>query len=164
MSWLRNHFIGFGGRIGRKQYWIGNLVIVVAAFVAGVLLGVLRAVADPRALEQLTLSGQPPTLAESLLALALLYPAIALTAKRFNDRDRPGWVWIALAVFTLPMYVGPLFGTFWNYAALFEGSAPAHETVYFAGLGVVWLVAMVDLGFRRGTAGENRYGPDPLAA
>jgi uncharacterized membrane protein YhaH (DUF805 family) len=29
-------------------------------------------------------------------------------------------------------------------------------------LGVAALVLLIDFGFRRGTAGPNRYGPDPL--
>jgi uncharacterized membrane protein YhaH (DUF805 family) len=31
-------------------------------------------------------------------------------------------------------------------------------------LGAFALVLIVDLGFRRGTVGPNRYGPDPLDA
>ena len=26
------------------------------------------------------------------------------------------------------------------------------------------LILLIDFGFRRGTVGDNRYGPDPLAA
>jgi len=31
-------------------------------------------------------------------------------------------------------------------------------------LGILGLALIVDLGFRRGTVGPNRYGPDPLDA
>jgi uncharacterized membrane protein YhaH (DUF805 family) len=31
-------------------------------------------------------------------------------------------------------------------------------------LGIMGLILLVDFGFRRGTVGANRYGPDPLAA
>ena len=33
-----------------------------------------------------------------------------------------------------------------------------------AGAGFVALLALVPLGFLKGTQGPNRYGPDPLAA
>jgi uncharacterized membrane protein YhaH (DUF805 family) len=29
--------------------------------------------------------------------------------------------------------------------------------------GIVSLALLIELGFRRGTPGPNRYGPDPLA-
>jgi uncharacterized membrane protein YhaH (DUF805 family) len=36
------------------------------------------------------------------------------------------------------------------------------ESMLVIGTFGITLVFMVDLGFRRGTAGDNQYGPDPL--
>jgi uncharacterized membrane protein YhaH (DUF805 family) len=37
------------------------------------------------------------------------------------------------------------------------------ESLLLAGTTIVALAFMVDLGFRRGTPGDNQFGPDPLA-
>ena len=48
------------------------------------------------------------------------------------------------------------------FTGSFDPESPIAEiiTLPFAILGVILLI---ELGFRRGTEGPNRYGPDPLA-
>ena len=35
------------------------------------------------------------------------------------------------------------------------------ESILLAATGIIALAVMVDLGFRRGTPGDNQFGPDP---
>jgi uncharacterized membrane protein YhaH (DUF805 family) len=79
-------------------------------------------------------------------------------AKRGHDRNVPTWVmgvFIAGAVVFNILLLSGLAGPIDNPNTLtYAVGAP---------LGVFALILLVDFGFRRGTVGENRYGPDPLA-
>lgn len=77
-------FTSFDGRINRKPYWMGVLIMIAGAIVLSVVVGFVVDFTS-RAYGIYTL----------LLQLALLYPSAALMAKRLHDRDRPTW-WIAL--------------------------------------------------------------------
>jgi len=39
----------------------------------------------------------------------------------------------------------------------------AFVLVFITVVGLVTIVMLIELGFRRGTRGPNKYGPDPLA-
>jgi uncharacterized membrane protein YhaH (DUF805 family) len=41
--------------------------------------------------------------------------------------------------------------------------ALAFVLMFIIAVGLVTIVMLIELGFRRGTRGPNRYGPDPLA-
>lgn len=71
------------GRISRRRFWLWG---VGAMFGLGVVLHGLLAVARVRM-----------GLAEHLVNLVLLWPALAISAKRWHDRDRSGW-WVLLAL------------------------------------------------------------------
>ena len=134
LSWL---FFSFQGRINRSIWW---LVIAGTLFLD---LGVYLA----------TASWEDPTvsLVVGLVALAL---RIAPSIKRLHDRNKSGaWLWL---YFGLPQVVVVL--------TLF--STAGDPTVGFLGLVViaVLVAVIVDLGALVGTAGDNRYGPDPLAS
>jgi uncharacterized membrane protein YhaH (DUF805 family) len=64
-------------------------------------------------------------------------------ARCLHERNKGGW-WL------LPMYLAPVI----FYVV------PVMTTVAGGAL-LIW--PLVELGFLRGTAGPNRYGPDPLA-
>ncbi|MBI5721865.1 MAG: DUF805 domain-containing protein [Burkholderiales bacterium] len=71
------------GRISRKRFWLWG---VGAMLGLGLLLHGLLAVARVRA-----------TAAEPLVNVMLLWPALAISMKRWHDRDRPGW-WVLVAL------------------------------------------------------------------
>ncbi len=133
---------GFHGRIGRQTFWIA----MGAVYVLNVLACLL---ADQIQGDRLS----------AIVDLAFTYPEFAITLKRAHDRDLPAWLLIAfftanavfdfLDVLGLPIAVNDTS----NMLAL-------ATMIPFAVFGVALLV---ELGFRRGTAGPNRYGPDPLA-
>ncbi len=132
----------FHGRIGRQTFWIA----MGAVYILNVLACLL---ADQIQGDRLS----------AIVDLAFTYPEFAITLKRAHDRELPVWLLIAfftanavfdfLDVLGLPIAVNDSS----NMLAL-------ATTIPFAVFGVALLV---ELGFRRGTAGPNKYGPDPLA-
>ena len=133
---------GFHGRIGRQTFWIA----MGAVYVLNVLACLL---ADEIQGDRLS----------AIVDLAFTYPEFAITLKRAHDRELPVWLLItfftANAVFDLLDVLGlPI-------EVSDTGNMLALATMIpFAVFGVALLV---ELGFRRGTAGPNKYGPDPLA-
>jgi uncharacterized membrane protein YhaH (DUF805 family) len=140
---IPNLYLAIQGRIGRRDFWIGavGLIIVVIALAAilGWVLGALR--------------GNLAT------ALILAYPTYALIAKRLQDRNHPG-AYAAIPVgFSI---LSPLLGV------LGLTGTPAAPNLFGVFLGLIafviglWIVMVC--GFGRGTAGDNRFGADPFRA
>jgi uncharacterized membrane protein YhaH (DUF805 family) len=132
-------FTSFNGRINREPFWIAC--------------GILAAIEI--ATQWLAYQTEGETLS-TVLDLAFTYPEFALAVKRSNDRNLSPWVValffasnVALDLFTL--LNGPL-----------DTADPINGIILipFALLG---LVLIVELGFRPGTGGPNRFGPDPLS-
>jgi uncharacterized membrane protein YhaH (DUF805 family) len=95
----------------------------------------------------------------TFVSLILAYPEFAVIAKRGHDRNAPTWIagiFIAGAVLLDLMVLLDLAGPLEKPNTLFY--------VILAPFGIMALILLVDFGFRRGTVGENRFGPDPLAA
>jgi uncharacterized membrane protein YhaH (DUF805 family) len=136
MNWI--HLLtSIDGRISRKPFWIALLLLTIPELAAHVAFG-----------ERWS----------SIVSLLIAYPEFAVFAKRGHDRNVPTWVAgvfmtgaVVLNVLVLLDLVGPMT----NPNTLF----------YVVGVpvGVMGLILLVDFGFRRGTVGANRYGPDPLA-
>lgn len=69
------------GRVSRRQFWLhGVLALVGVALAAHALLGIAR-------VSQST--------ADMAVNLLLVWPALAVSVKRWHDRDRSGW-WVLL--------------------------------------------------------------------
>jgi uncharacterized membrane protein YhaH (DUF805 family) len=139
MDW--NYLLtGFDGRIGRKPFWIALLIVVAAEIVAHIVAYRIEG-------ERLS----------AIVDLAFAYPEFAILAKRAHDRDIPTWVpglFFAVSVFL-------------DFLTIlgFGGTAEAPSMISLI-IGVPWmalgLALLIDLGFRQGVVGPNRYGPDPL--
>ncbi len=81
MSWTWLLF-SFQGRVGRKPYWIFNLII----FLGGMVLSLFTEVsADIGEINK-------PQL---MFMLWILWPSLAIQAKRWHDRNKPAW-WILI--------------------------------------------------------------------
>lgn len=136
-------FTSFDGRINRKPYWMGVLIMIAGAIALSVVVGFVVGFTTPAY-----------AIYTVLLQLALLYPSAALMAKRLHDRDRPTW-WIALLL--VPSFLQAVAGAF---------SDPANPGAAVLGLSLIVFVIgiwfFVELGCLRGTVGPNQYGPDPL--
>jgi uncharacterized membrane protein YhaH (DUF805 family) len=87
-------------------------------------------------------------------SLALLLPSLAVSVRRLHDIDRTGW-WILI------IYVAVLVLAFVAIGAAFTGHAAAAVIMLLIMLALcVWLIVWFAT---KGTAGPNRFGPDPLA-
>ena len=84
-------YAGLQGRINRRSFWLHG---VLALLVVGVVLMAL-----------LEIAGLPPERAEKLANLLIAWPAIAISAKRWHDRDRSAW-WVLVTLV-------PLIGQLW---------------------------------------------------
>jgi uncharacterized membrane protein YhaH (DUF805 family) len=150
MDWPSLLF-SFRGRINRAKYWLALLVFLVADIVLEL---VGWALGDGVTFRFLSLVVNP----------AVLVATMAVAIKRLHDRDRSGW-WLLL------FYGGPgvviIIGGFIFWAA----ADAVGMTAAWANLGLrlcllggfaltIW--GFVEIGCRRGTAGYNRFGPDPL--
>jgi len=93
MDW-KYLYTSFEGRIARSTFWVGILVILGISIV----LNVIDAVAG------LQFGGGVGILG-TIFAIAAIYPAIALYAKRWHDRNKSGW-------WTLIGFV-PIIGAIW---------------------------------------------------
>jgi uncharacterized membrane protein YhaH (DUF805 family) len=135
MNWV--HLLtSLEGRISRKPFWIALLCLSVPELIAHIAMG-----------ERWS----------SIVSLLMAYPEFAVFAKRGHDRNVPTWI---PALFITGAVV-------LNLLVLLDLSGPLENpsTPFYAvgiPVGIVALILLVDFGFRRGTAGPNRYGPNPL--
>jgi len=91
-----------------------------------------------------------------LVAILLAYPTYALMVKRFQDRNKPGWV----AFFPLAVLYGINMLDTTGVLESKPGGA-LYTILSLVALGAsLWI--LIELGILRGTQGPNRFGPDPL--
>ncbi|MFW6076590.1 MAG: DUF805 domain-containing protein [Hyphomicrobiales bacterium] len=129
-------FFSFSGRINRAKYWAAAVILMLAFMV-------------PFMIAVSTMSSVVWVLA-GVVFVAVTICGIAVGAKRLHDRDKSAW-WLVL------FYLGPAF-----LSVLGDAAGGAGVIFHVVGFGIsIW--ALVELGFLRGTAGPNRFGPDPLA-
>jgi uncharacterized membrane protein YhaH (DUF805 family) len=143
-------FLDANGRIGRQDYWIG----VGCVFAANLLLGWI------------------PFLG-LVVSIAAAYAAVCVGSKRLHDFGKTGWLMLVpFGVGFVCGIVGLVMGGMAILGAASHNGAAAAGA--FAGmslmLGVLSLAGLFNLAFliwtgvTVGDAGENRYGPAPLAA
>jgi uncharacterized membrane protein YhaH (DUF805 family) len=165
-----SYLFSFKGRINRAKMWLFLVVQVVWTafwFVTQPLVGRLVAAYLP----------SPAAMrygAMAYLLAPLLYVFIAVFVKRLHDRSKSWW-WF-LGLFVLPMALIPVGYMLSGYAFVgFIPGLPAWtpvsdthwEFLGFLLLGaglLVYLWYFIELFCLRGTAGENRFGPDPLTS
>jgi uncharacterized membrane protein YhaH (DUF805 family) len=143
MDW-KYLFSSTSGRISRKPYWLGLLVMFFLILVWGI--GIV-----------------PIASWFAFIFIPLfIWAGYAVTIKRAHDRNRPDWYIIGYYVLSIVSGIG---------YRIFEVQADVPVSVparVFAGLQVIsliWsIVLLIDLGFLRGTPGPNRHGPDPLSS
>ena len=82
----------FSGRSSRREYWMFTLVLMIIAFVLGILDGVMLGVMGYTLNEAET---QLFTLGNAY-SLITLIPSISVSVRRLHDIDKSGW-WLLLA-------------------------------------------------------------------
>lgn len=133
-------FFSFDGRINRKPYWIGTIALICGEIVCYLIADYFE---------------QSRTF--DIIGLAFLYPEFAVIIKRAHDRETPYWIPISYLVLSVLLSALSVFGI--------DGTIDNPSVVYWIVLVPLLLVSlylMIDLGFRTGTPGPNRYGADPL--
>lgn len=122
---LKHLLFSFNGRIGRQYWWLTSLAVAFISGMANAVIEVAAKTSGHGAIDPQTQEFIPswPYIV-GILALGLLnvWISYAVAAKRLHDRNRTGWVTVALIA--------------------------------------LWI--LVELGCLKGSAGPNRYGPDPL--
>lgn len=139
---IKELLFSFQGRIGRKTYWIWNVIYycLIVGFAQG--MNVLF-----------------PALAHLILPvflLVILIPDLAITAKRWHDRNKTSW-WLLLNV---PLVIGRM--TMPIAADPSQAVQPSTLQVISSLTAVicgVWI--LVECGFLKGTDGDNQFGPEP---
>lgn len=140
-------FTSFEGRINRAKWWAGMVILAVINIVINYIVLSLFGV------------GLFGRLITFIISLAILYLAYAVSAKRFQDRDKPG----IMAAYGL----GALVLTSLLTTLGLTGTPPEVNalgwicTLINLGVGIWFLI---ELGILKGTPGPNRFGGDPLAA
>ena len=177
-----SYLFSFSGRINRAKIWLFILVTLLWEIVIGLVavfglswtkfLGEVHAGESGAAKLGMTMPWPDPVkgvglIALGVIALLVLLYVVALFAvytKRLHDRNKSAW-WL------IPFVVIP-----WGLSVLKWVAMPGLLALgpHFGPLGMGWgaaqliatilgLWAFIELFFFRGTVGENRYGPDPLA-
>ena len=79
---LSQLMFSFEGRIGRKAFWFAIAIFFVAQVVAGLL--------------DWMVAGSRGGVISAIVSLVLLIASIAVSVKRWHDRDKSGW-WYLIA-------------------------------------------------------------------
>jgi uncharacterized membrane protein YhaH (DUF805 family) len=134
------------GRISRSQYWLKWFLPVIA--ISLVLYIILFASIASGGAGAAGVAG----ILLLLFTLITLWPSIAVTVKRIHDRNKSGWLVLALYAPLILYYVLMAAAGQQNPATLLVG-------LIMMGVGI-WF--FIEFGCLRGTVGENQYGPDPV--
>ena len=147
MEWMLmpyRRYAEFSGRSRRKEYWMFALfMFLVYAIGAGLVLAggglqaMMAGIPEPDAVAPAEVPGLGPlgwigVALMVIFALGSFIPSIAVTVRRFHDRDMSGWWYLGFIVASAIPFVGSLVS-----------------------------IALLVLMCLPGTVGMNRFGDDP---
>lgn len=131
--WNKTFLLSFEGRVTRYDWWVRYFVPLLGL---NVLFGIFDAALGTQFFGV-------------ILSLAMLWPGLAITAKRLHDRGRTGWLQaLPLGLVILAIVLAFASGTLGAVLGV------------VAGIVSIWFI--IEIGFLRGTRGKNDYGEDPL--
>jgi uncharacterized membrane protein YhaH (DUF805 family) len=166
---------GFEGRLPRKPYWIAGILLLLALLIVFALITFVTVA---------TMDAGLAYWLAALVQLAITYPASAIMVKRFHDLNKSGkWTLLLVVpaiVYSVTNALGwtgrPIsldgvaidfeanFFSIWLQSIAIELKQQPIDFLFDAWLFLVGLWFLIELGFFRGTRGQNAYGPDPLPA
>jgi uncharacterized membrane protein YhaH (DUF805 family) len=145
-------YTSFEGRINRKPYWIGLIVLIIVMMVIifGASFLLIGSIVEPTFQTRLV---------TFVLQILFLYPSTALMVKRLHDRNRPSY-WAAFIL--VPMVLKSLTDLMGMTGDPLNQNALDYLLNIIVFVVSIWF--FVELGCLRGTVGANQYGPDPIGA
>jgi uncharacterized membrane protein YhaH (DUF805 family) len=145
---VTGHYMDFGGRVGRQQYWayiaVWGVVMVLAELIASIT----------------TLP-----IIDGIVGLALVLPTGAISARRIQDTGNNGqlaWIFVAGVglLFALDVYIGfLLLSVSFSTIIALANIVNIYRIVQVVAL--LASIAMIYFGAQPGQAGDNQYGPPP---
>jgi uncharacterized membrane protein YhaH (DUF805 family) len=152
-----SNFTGMDGRLNRQPWWIGMIVLGIIQFIVLWIVGLiipggtipLDGTADVNAIAAVL---QRSGWIGLVIALIFAYPFLALAVKRRHDRNNNGYDAYGFIVVELLYYIVMGLGLTLGIVGTIVGAI----------FGIYGIYMLVVLGFLKGTAGANNYGPDPL--
>ena len=149
-------YFSFEGRISRRALWFRFFEFPIILSLGIVIFFAIQYhffAPDPA-------SGTYSRAIDSILAKVLglfwLFTLVSAVVRRLHDINRSAW-WFAV------LYFGPiLFGIAINEFGSFKGNVPGFIILILIILMIPGMIWSLELKFRRGTIGPNRFGPDPL--
>ncbi len=153
-------WLSFRGRIGRRTFWLGYVLILFAAALVAAILDSAMGFTGRMGMDAMPADAGQFTPVSTIVSLLSIWPSLAGSIKRLHDRDRSGW-WIG-GLYLIGAIFGVVIGVMvatnpQNAGAVLVPMAVGGLVVLAYG---IWL--LVETGFLRGTPGPNRFGPDPL--
>ena len=130
------------GRINRAKWWAGALILLFIWTIVDAIFG-----------------GSIFSFLVVLVTLAIAYPAYAVCAKRFQDRNKPA--------ITALYGVGPLLAAGLLQSLGLTGTPAGLNGIGWICMLITWGVGLwflIELGLLKGTPGSNAFGGDPLVA
>lgn len=180
MDNIKQLYLSFDDRIGRKAFWLGILGLVVVGII---LAFIFRPLFGTSLFNGATMMSTDPnidanTLAQNIMDLQsksgwanlltfviLIVPLSALFIKRRHDRGASGmeyWVYAALALLMILLQVS---GMGYSVLQLSGISMPVPNmitTIVSLITMALGLYLLIVAGFLKGNEGDNSYGKDPL--
>ena len=176
---FKSLYLTTDGRISRKTWWIGAIVLGVINIVVSLVLLPLVGLGGPNVAALMAANSDAAALSTAMLGsiqasgwgglivfLIFAYPGYCLSVKRRHDKNNNGMDVIAYYVLTGLLLLVQALGLGYSVGEMNGVAVPVPSLIYSV-LGFVALVGgiylLVVLGILKGTAGANDYGPDPLS-
>jgi uncharacterized membrane protein YhaH (DUF805 family) len=154
-------WLSFEGRISRQTWWLHYVLLLVllniGIAIAGVILGLILT-----PIFGVILATVIRALLTFAAGLVLMWPALAGNIKRLHDHNLSDWFAIGFVAMVVGYQVLGVLTVILAVSGIF--SFTLVQLLWLLGLvvGVAALALLVFCGFIKGTAGPNRFGPDPL--
>ena len=138
----------FGGRAGRREFWLFAPVHVVLSIVAGVV-------------DRMVFGGSSWYESEAISAIYGLFtivPAVALCVRRLHDVGRSGWYLPLAALWGPTIVFGRVYEDFAGDPAYPEAAVLGVLALVFLAAALVGSLILVVFALLPGNESENRYG------